>query len=379
MLKQSTKQDRINSVDALRGFALFGIILANIPFSGEHIVDSPFNRIFDFLYNLIIAHKFIAMFSILFGFGFCIQFQRFKSKGTGFNRYFLIRMLLLFIIGCFHGYLLWLGDIIRTYAIGGILLLLIRNWPVKKLLILGLVFNVLLTGVMYIAIEGFGWQTYNYAAELNEEHRLTNSFIRYLWINWRMDPWMNFIEDMPLTLFYTFGNMIIGFALAKLDFFRLPQRLKKATNLIIIFGFTLGLLLNYVFYLLMSGQISLDVSLIWLPFVLAGGMILLSLAYIAAFLRLFNTAVFKKTLSFFNPIGRMALTNYIMQSIFYLLIYFHCLKGLSLYGKLTHGQSYLVAIGLFVLQVLFSVLWLKKYKQGPLEMIWKRASYYFLK
>ncbi len=116
MLKQTTKQERIESVDALRGFALFGIVLANIPFSGEHVVQNPFNQTFDFLHNLIIAHKFIAMFSILFGFGFYIQFQRFQSKKIHFSKYFIIRMILLFVIGCLHGYLLWTGDIIRTYA-----------------------------------------------------------------------------------------------------------------------------------------------------------------------------------------------------------------------------------------------------------------------
>ncbi len=377
MLQQSTKQERIHAVDALRGFALFGIILANIPFSGEHVVESPLNQTFDFFHNVFIAHKFIAMFSMLFGFGFYIQFQRFHSKGIRFTRYFLIRMALLFLIGCLHGYLLWTGDIIRAYAFGGIVLLLVRNWSVKSLLMLAVILNVLLTGIMYIVIEGFEWQTYEYSPELYEQHRLTTSYMDYLRINWRVDQWVNFLQDMPLTLFYTFGNMLIGFALAKLDFFRLPERLKRINRYMISLGLLLGLALNYVFYLMISGQIVLSISLIWLPFVLAAGMILLCLAYISIFLRLFKTKTFKKVLSIFNPIGRMALTNYIMQSVFYILVFYHCLNGLGFYGKLTHGESYLVAVLFFGLQVLFSMLWLKKFKQGPIEWIWKKAAYYF--
>lgn len=379
MVTQTTAAERIHSVDALRGFALFGILLANIPFSGEAVVASSLNSIFDFFHNQFIAHKFIAIFSMLFGFGFFIQFERFQAKGNSFTRYFLIRMLLLFIIGCLHAYLLWLGDIVRVYALGGALLLLVRNWPVKRLLLLAGLFAVVLTGGMYIAIDGFNWQTYDYPDSFYEEHLLTPSYTRYLYVNWRLDPWVNFVQNMPLSIFYTFGNMLIGFILGRIGFFRLPERLKRFTNILILTGFTVGLFLNYVFYLLISGQITLELSLIWLPFAVAAGMILQSLAYVSLFLRLYRRPFFQRFLRVFNPIGRMALTNYILQSVFFLLVFFHCCGGLRLYGQLTHGQSYLVVVILFVFQVLISVLWMRKFKQGPVEWLWKKAAYYYVR
>jgi uncharacterized protein len=79
----------------------------------------------------------------------------------------------------------------------------------------------------------------------------------------------------------------------------------------------------------------------------------------------------------FEFVGRMALSNYILQSIFYLLIFFYCTNGLKLYGKLTLTETYLVAIALFIFQVFFSKWWLKKHSQGPIEFLWKSLVYRF--
>ncbi len=378
MLKSSTASERIESLDSLRGFALLGIILANIPFSGELIVSSPFNAYFDFFHNQFIAHKFLAIFSILFGVGFYLQFKRFSAKqlNFSFNRYFIIRMLLLFIIGCFHAYLLWLGDIIRAYALGGILLLLVRNWSDKGLLMLSIVFAVLLTGVMFILIDGFDWQTYTYPTSFYEEHKTTNSYLRYLYINFTMDSWVNFVSDMPVTIFYTFGSMLLGFILGRVGFFDNLDVQKRLSKRFILWGVILGLPLNYVFYLLISGTIQLDLTLIWLPFVLAAGMLIQALMYISLFLKLYHSK-FSNIVSVFNRIGRMALSNYVLQSVFLLVVFFHASNLFQLYGRLSCGETYLVAIVLFMIQVGLSAIWLVKFKQGPLEWIWKKIAYSF--
>lgn len=380
MLKQSSAKERIGSVDALRGFALFGIILANVPFSGDLIVSSPLNDDLDFFHNQFIAHKFIAIFSMLFGFGFYLQFKKFQAKQLdfSFNSYFLIRMVLLFIIGCFHAYLLWLGDILRAYAFGGILLLLVRKWTTRNLLLVFVIFSVLLTGFMYILIDGFDWQTYAYPTSFYEEHMTTDSYLRYLYVNYSMDSWVNFVSDMPLTLFYTFGNMLLGFVLGRMGFFDTAEIQHRLSKRFIYFGAGIGLPLNFVFYLLISGKIQLDLSLIWLPFVLAAGMIMQALLYISLFLKLYHSKM-NGILSIFKPIGRMALSNYVLQSVFYLTVFFHASNLFKLYGDLTHGETYMIAIALFFCQVVLSLMWLRKFEQGPLEMVWKKIAYRFVK
>jgi uncharacterized protein len=374
-LQPISKGARIDAVDALRGFALFGVLLANIPIAGPETITGQMDSVLTFLSNFLISQKFITAFSILFGFGFYIQMTRAAEKNINFRSYFLIRMGLLFLIGVIHSYGLWNGDIIMAYAFGGVFLLLVRKWPVKKLFLLALLFNVILTGVFFIGNSALGWQIYDYDYALDSEYPITPSIGRYLIINYIMNPWTNFLKDMPITLVFTFGNMLVGFLLGKLDFFRLAQKARKISAYLIGLGATIGLASSYFYHKIMVGDIELDLPLLWVPFILAGGMVLHSLFYISVFVRAYQQAGIKRILGFFNHVGRTALSNYILQSVFYLALFYHCTHLFQLFGRLTMGQTYLLALFLFVFQTGISYLWLKKRVQGPLESLWKRVSY----
>jgi len=150
-------------------------------------------------------------------------------------------------------------------------------------------------------------------------------------------------------------------------------------NWLIVIGATVGLGASYLFMLVTSGKLELTPALIALPFAIVCGMILQSLFYISAFVKLFQRSGWRKFLSLFAPVGKMALTNYLMQTIFYLLIFFHSTHGLSLYGKITITETFEIAGLLFALQTLFSSWWLKRHKQGPIENLWKKLSYKFYK
>lgn len=374
-LQPISKGARIEAVDALRGFALLGVLLANVPIAGPDTIAGQWDTVLTFLSNFLISKKFITAFSILFGFGFYIQMTRAEEKGVNFRNYFLKRMGLLFIIGLIHSYGIWNGDIIMSYALGGVFLLLIRNWSMKKLFILALVFNVLLTGIFFIGNSALGWQIYDYDYALNGEYPITLSFARYITINFIMNPWTNFLKDMPITLVFTFGNMLIGLMLGKLDFFRLSEKARKISNYFIVLGGTVGFASSYFFHKITVGEIELDLPLLWVPFVLAAGMILQSLFYISVFVRAYQHPRIKAVLRFFKIVGRTALSNYILQSVFYLTLFYHCTHLLQLFGKITMGQTFLLALLLFALQTGISYLWLKRHSQGPLEYVWKKLSY----
>ncbi len=368
-------KSRIKVVDALRGFALLGVLIANIPFSGESFIVGKLDPLMTFLYHLLIDKKFMSIFSMLFGFGFYIQMKRAEEKSVNFTKYFTVRMLLLFAIGSLHTFIIWNGDIIRAYAFGGLLLLFIRKWPLKRLLIMALLFNIFLTGVFFIGNSALGWAIYNYDYAFATERVLTTSYFRYLVINAIMDPWVNFFKDMPITLFFAFGNMLIGFILAKINFFLLPQKFEKLTNWLIILGSTYGIACSYIFYKITMGEIELDIPLLWVPFVLVTGMLLQSMMYISVFIRLFNRKGFQKILQVFTPVGKTALSNYIFQSVLYLLVFFHCTPMFQLFGKLTIAETFLFGFVFFALQSIISYLWLRKHSQGPLEYVWKKMSY----
>ncbi len=375
LFKPTDSSNRIEVVDALRGFALLGVLFANIPFGGNPPIESIYDESIHFVYNFFISKKFISIFSILFGFGFFIQFSRAQDKMSNFNQYFLKRMGLLFFIGCFHSFVLWNGDILMSYAFGGVFLLLLRNWSVKKLMMLAIVFNVLLTGATFIGNSALGWAVYDYDFAIITELGLTNSYVEYLRINWITAPWVNFLNDMPLTLFFTFGNMLIGMILAKMNFFSTDEKRNGMKRWFVILGVVLGIPASYFFHLIMIGQLELDIPLLWVPFAIIIGMLFQSLAYITLFTKLYQTAFTKQVLSGFKYVGKTALTNYLGQSVFYLVVFYHCTNLFQLFGKISEPETYLLAAMFFVIQAISSYFWLKFKKQGPVEYLWRSLSY----
>ncbi len=379
LFKPTNSSNRIEVVDALRGFALLGVLYANIPIGGNPPIVSAYDEIIHFLFNFLISKKFITIFSMLFGFGFYIQFSRAQKKEIDFNSYFLKRMGLLFLIGCIHSFVLWNGDIIMSYAFGGVFLLLVRNWSVKKLVSLAVVFNVVLTGVVFIGNSALGWAVYDYDYALITDFALTNSYWEYLKINWITSPWVNFLNDMPLTLFFTFGNMLIGMILGKINFFNPEKGLKPLKRWFVILGVILGIPASYYFHLVMTGNLELDLPLLWVPFAIIVGMLFQSLAYITLFVELYRVLFIQKVLSGFKYVGKTALTNYLSQSVFYLIVIYHCTNLFQLYGKISEPETYLLASLFFILQSIISYFWLKRWRQGPIEYWWKRMSYSTIK
>jgi len=171
--------------------------------------------------------------------------------------------------------------------------------------------------------------------------------------------------------------MLVGFAMAKSGFFHQYEKFGNTTTRLISLGVFFGLTSSYLFWMISIGKLEITPALIWLPIVIVAGLFLQSLFYISAFVKLYRHTWFNKLVSPFEFVGRMALSNYILQSIFYLLIFFYCTHGLELYGKLTLTETYLVAVVLFTMQVIFSKWWLKSHSQGPIEFLWKNLVYRF--
>ncbi len=369
---------RIEVVDVLRGFALFGVLLANVPYDHIAAEASPINSFLSFFHDMFINRKFITLFSMLFGFGFYIQLTRARQNGINFQWYFIRRMGLLFLIGALHCFLLWNGDIIMTYAVGGILLLIVRDWSVKRLTWLALIFSIVLTGVLFIGNAVLGWQEHTYDFDLVLRHPLAESYLEYVDINFRIASWVNFAQDMPVTLVFTFGNMLVGLILGKLNFFSNLQALGFLYRAFIFLGSTLGLLCSYLFYSVNSGTLELSASLVWLPFFVIGGMMFQTLAYITIFVKMSDVPIFRKVTEWLKYVGRTALSNYIFQSVFYVFVIFKAIHKYGLYNDLSRIEIYFVAVEFFLFMSVISYLWLERNKQGPMEYIWKTLSYYKL-
>lgn len=373
---------RMPSLDAVRGFALFGILFANIPLSHEY--DQLYNTralvagsrqtdtILNILFEILVERKFVTIFSILFGVGFYIQIQRAAVTKQQFQSYFCSRMLVLLIIGCLHAYLLWNGDILRNYALCGLFLLLIYKWKANKIVTAAVLLCVVLSSVTYILYGIFNWDAYTFDTSIIKEHPAAATYFRYFYINFRIDSFINFIQATPLTMIFCSGCMLLGVWLGKTGFFHKPEMFAARRRGFIVIGFVFGMSCSYAFYQLKNGAIELTPALLWLPFVLVSGIILQSLAYISLFIELRQQAVCKKVMALFEPVGRMSLSNYILQSVLYTILFFHWPHLFQLYGKLTLTETFLICGLIFGFQVFLSRLWLLKYPQGPLEYIWGR-------
>jgi len=235
---------------------------------------------------------------------------------------------------------------------------------------------VLAVHIVFI-LNGVIGVSYPFDTSIVNEHPLTTSYWQYLQINARIDPFRNFIQDSPITLVFAFGCVLIGFALAKSGFFHQPERFRKTTNRLLGTGLLFGLICSYLFWMISTGKLELTPALIWLPIVIVAGLFLQSVFYISTFVKLYHYKWFKKLVRPFEYVGRMALSNYILQSVFYLLLFFYCTNGLKLFGKVTLTETYLIAVVLFVMQVAFSKWWLGTHSQGPIEFLWKKMVYRF--
>lgn len=166
-LQPISSAERLQAIDVLRGFALFGILAANmrgfnspaqVYFNPDLMWTGTADRAVQGLIDLLISGKFITLFSFLFGLGFAVQLERAESRGADFVGFYCRRLLVLLLIGLAHGFLLWWGDILVPYAVVGFLLLLFRRRLQKTVLtwaMIGLGLPALIVAV-FLVLDAFG-------------------------------------------------------------------------------------------------------------------------------------------------------------------------------------------------------------------------------
>jgi uncharacterized protein len=377
--------DRIQVLDALRGLCLIGIVTANLwNFSGYAFLPEPqaaqlftsaLDRLFYAGLHVLIDSKFSTIFSILFGVGFSIQLARADQK-PGFTGYFAKRMLLLLAIGCLHAYVFWHGDIIRYYATAGLLLLLVRHWSDRSLLIAAVLLIAVLTPIIFILNEVFAVPA---ADGLTGAQILaafaTGTYPDVFRMNWRLDDMRNYRDALPLTVVSTTGKVMLGYWMGRIGLFTNPQGHRPLLKRWFWGGVLVGIPSSAGYWAVKAGTLSLTPALVWLPFVIAGGMVLQSLFYISAFVQVFQQPRWSQVLRLFIPVGKMALTNYLTQTLIGLFLFYGYLPGPRLMGQVGPANLLLLGITIYALQVVFSHWWLRTHEQGPVEWLWRKLSY----
>lgn len=384
-----TTSERIDAVDALRGIALFGILLANILYWSGWVLVTDQERLamadragqlwqYRF-HHLLVDGKFYTLFSMLFGAGFAIQLDRLARRGADGLRIYRRRVLVLLAIGTIHSWLIWDGDILMLYALMGLVLPLFTRLPDRALLLVAslLIFAVPMLGVL--AFEALGWHPETALFALSDRIvaalgvtpgpdlalRLLQGGDLLGWLTWNLSgtpySWGLRIESwrIPKVL----GIMLVGIWVGR--------RLAAGTLLgdrgllrrILIAGLLIGLPASMAYALLPGqGQAS------WSSLI---GTVPLAFAYAAAFALAWPIA--KRWLGIFAAPGRMALTNYLAHSLIGPIIFYGF--GLGLIGRLSPLVIYAVAVAIYGTQILFSRWWLSRHTQGPMEALWRRLTY----
>ncbi len=390
----TSPDDRIEVIDSLRGFAILGILIVNMQvFSGsgweKDIFTGKLDQLIYWIIEVFASGKFLNLFSFLFGVGFAIQLGKAIRKKSNFRTVYIRRLLVLFFFGIIHGIFIARVDNLTTFAILGCLLLLIPSFSNKAIKLLFII--CLLTPFVYNLSDGPNiWNQENkehvVQNELKAKSELCHSCDRELHkdgtynelVLMRVDYWSHILTSVAWyksIIGYEFVVFLIGFYISRKGFFRNLQKhivqIKRALPWIFIIGLTITLVSLYSENLLYNLSDIIKDPIAELLFLL--GAIAMSASYLFVIIILNSSGLWKKCLTWLAKVGRMSLTNYLLQSIICSFIFYE--HGLGLYGKLGPTIGILLTLLIFILQIIFSNWWFKWARFGPFEWIWRSITY----
>ncbi len=410
--------ERLAAVDVLRGVALLGILVMNI-YAFALPMAAYFNPLVwggntgADMWTWIVTHllfdqKMMTIFSMLFGAGLVLLDQRSAARGAKLGGVFYRRVLVLLAFGLLHAYLLWYGDILYNYAVCGLLLFLFRRVSPRWLIAVGAAL-ILVAMLSYTAMGGFfmlARKTAQEAATVQAAGRTPTEFQKAMGETWpelqqqfepspaelqrqiqvHRGPWSGlFVERAPnvlqmqifMTLMYFTwrlgGIMLIGMALMKLDVFS-ARRSPGFYRRLMLVGYGLGFPLvgvgmwdlfrtrfDFVHEFLVTGHFN------------ELGSLLVALGHVGLIMRLYQAGVLSALQRRLAAVGRMALTNYLAQTVIATTIFYG--YGFGLFGSVSrfHLMGFVVAI--WAVQLWYSPLWLRHFRFGPAEWLWRWLTY----
>lgn len=390
--------ERIISLDVLRGFAILGILIMNIQsFSmigaaylnptayGDFTGVNKWVWIFSHLFGDM---KFMTIFSILFGAGIVLFTKRLKAKGIHSLAVHYRRTFWLMVFGMAHAYLLWYGDILVIYAVSALWVVLFRNAKPRTLLIVGLVV-ISVASVLYF-ITGFSLP---FMDEVQKQEimqgwlpgsELIQQEIAAYRGSWMAQMEKRIPEALMMQTFVFFiqtgwragGLMLIGMAFYKWGILSAEKSTRFYWKMGIV-GLVAGILIvAYGILKNLENDFSIEYSFFLGSQFNYWGSLLVSLGYIGLIMLFVKSSfltILKKSL---QAVGQMALTNYLMQTIICTTLFYG--HGFGLFGKLERIEQVLIVITVWIFQLVVSPVWLKYFKYGPFEWLWRSLTYWRL-
>ncbi len=350
--------ERIESIDVVRGIALFGVLIVNLITEFRVSIFQQFlasrDEVVERIVSLAFESKAFCLFALLFGIGLAIQYERLSRHGNPL--YWLSRRLVVLLaLGLVHLLLVWNGDILTEYALAGLLALPFLLLPRRGLFVAAASFLALyaLGPVLLYSNLWPGTATLQQHVAVANQVYPAGSFVEVRRFSLEELPLL-----LPLHVFVfprTVALFLLGAWLWRAGVLKRPQDFTHPMIAAAVVGIAAGGTFTKV------GASS------------ALAPVLLALGYGAAIMALMQLAFARRLLSVFGPVGRMAFTNYLLQSVIFGFIFFG--YGLGQFGRMGAATALVMGVAVYVAQMVLSKWWLRRYRFGPVEWLWRSLMY----
>lgn len=370
-------------IDALRGFALAGVFLANLPILSLYVMvpqevranyaTARFDTLVQQLLAVFVDGKFITLFSLLFGLGFAMQLGKVQQEGAGGLARYLRRLLVLLGIGAIHSYFVWWGDILLTYALAGLALVMFRAASDRVLLGGGLLLALVLTPLLVpwndVWVTSLPVRADQYVRGL--QVFTGTDAVQTVSFNAELSNWSHLVNGSMLT--FVLGRFLLGFWAGRTGLLQAPGHHIGLIRAIFIGSAITGVALTLIYRLdttrALLDAADLRVAGYATAVVFRGAALALGIAYATGFVLLFQRPAWRRRLGVLAPVGRMALTHYLAQSVIGVIVFYGIGFGV---GPKWGASAWLVVWALvFAFQIAISHVWLARFRYGPMEWLWR--------
>jgi uncharacterized protein len=389
-------KDRLMPVDMLRGFAVLGILIMNIQSfsmpSAAYLNPSaygaygPVSKWTWVISHMIASEKFLSIFSMLFGAGIIIFTSHLKSRQLKQGGLHYRRMFWLLIFGLIHAYFLWYGDILVAYSLCGMLAFLFRKLKPATLVWIGILFFIV--PILFYTMSSFTTQywpddTYNQLHDSWKPDQPTlNKEVLAMQGSWLQQmeyriPGALFMQT-GLFLMETFWRimamMLLGMALFKWEL--ITAKFSKQNYLVLGFvGILVGSFISGIGVILnFENDWTMRFSMFMGRHFNYLGSVITALGYIGVIMLLSKSTHIRYLQFTLAAIGRTAFSNYILQTIICTFIFYG--HGLGLFGQVNRAYQMMMVPAIWLVLMIVTLLWLKKFRYGPMEWLWRSLTYW---
>jgi len=374
------QKDRAIIVDVIRGFALIGVLIANFtsyvdqqtPEPILNSISSSLDRFLMSFNSVFLEWKFMTLFSILFGYGFGLILESLEKKNINPNFFFIKRMFWLFVLGVIHS-IFWWGDVLNLYAMSGIMLLLFKKKSNLSILFCAVLFMLIIPVLISYLLR-------------NIPDTFTDADIQGLYNQYKQGTLFE-IFKFNINFYYrtfivsgsnlhdiieTLGRFLLGYFLLRIKFFHLVETKKEIFKKVTLFAAPVMVSYFILRWLLLNKTIHINQSV--LSPLLSLGILSTTAFYVSILVIAYINFALNKFFAALQALGKMTLTNYLMVSAFLIILLYGF--GFNKLGELPIHIIWFYAIVWLFVEIMFSTYWLKQFRYGPTEWIWRQLTYW---